>query len=70
MPSKNARAYNRALRIAFKNLVGEVALSFNQCIASDTGEAMYGPVRGMIHDVPCFTKSHYHLDKFHMLSKE
>ena len=29
MPSKEARVYNWALMIAFKNLVGELALSFN-----------------------------------------
>ena len=70
MPSKEARAYNWALRIAFKNLVGEQALSFNQCIASDAEEAMYGHVRGMIHNVPYFNKSHHRLDKFHLLTKE
>ena len=70
MSSKEARAYNWALRIAFKNLVGELALSLNQCIASDAEEAMYGPVRGIINNVPCFHKSHHRLDKFHLLSKE
>ena len=59
MPSKEARAYNWPLRIAFKNIVGELALSFNQCIASDAEEAMYGHVLGIIHSVPCFNKSHH-----------
>ena len=70
MPSKEARAYNWALRIAFKNLVGEHALSLNQCIASDAEDAMYTPIRGMIHSVPCMKKSHHRLDKFHLLNKE
>ena len=70
MPSKEARAYNWALRMAFINLIGERALSLNQCIASDAEEAMYNPVRGMIHNDPCFNKSHHRLDKFHLLSKE
>ena len=70
MPSKEARAYNWALRIAFKNLVGEHALSFNQCVASDAENAMYTPIRGMIHSVPCMQKSHHRLDKFHLLNKE
>ena len=70
VPSKEARAYNWALRIAFENLVGELALGFNQCIASDAEEAMYGPIRGMIHNVPCITKLHHQLDKFHLLNKE
>ena len=69
MPSKEARAYNWSLRIAFKNLIGEQALSFNQCIASDAEEALYVPVRGMIDNVPCFSKSHRQLDKFHLLPK-
>ena len=55
---------------SFQKFVGERALSFNQCIASDAEEAMYGPVRGMIHNVPCFNKSHHRLDKFHLLTKE
>ena len=70
MPSKEARAYNWALRIAFKNLVGEHALHFNQCIASDAELAMYTPIRGMIESVPCMKKSHHRLDKFHLLNKE
>ena len=70
MPSKEARAYNWALRIAFKNLVGELALSFNQCIASDTEESMYGPICGIIYNVSCITKSHHRLDKVHLLDKE
>ena len=70
IPSKEARAYNWALRIAFKNLVGELALSFNQCISSDAEEVMYGPIRGMIHTVPCITKSNHRLDKFHVLNEE
>ena len=70
MPSKEARAYNWALRIAFKNLVGEHALSFNQCIASDAELAMYTPIRAMIDSVPCMKKSHHRLDKYHLLNKE
>ena len=70
MPSKEVRAYHWALRIAFKNLIGEQALSFNQCIASDAEDALYLPIRGMIENVHCFSKSHHRLDKFHLLSKE
>ena len=70
MPSKEARAYNWALRIAFKNLIGAQALSYNQCIASDAEDALYLPIRGMIENVHCFSKSHHRLDKFHLLSKE
>ena len=70
MPSKEASAYNWALRIAFKNLVGEHSLNFNQCITSDAEDAMYTPIRGMIQSVPCMQKSHHRLDKFHLLNKE
>ena len=70
MPSKEARAYNWALRIAFKNLIGPQALRFNQCIASDAEDALYLPIRGMIENVQCLSKSHHRLDKFHLLSKE
>ena len=59
-----------ALRIAFKNLIGTQALSFNQCIASDAEDALYLPIRGMIENVQCLRKSHHRLDKFHLLSKE
>ena len=68
MPSKEARAYNGVLRIAFKHLVGELALSLNQCIASDVEETMYGPVRGMIHNIRCFNKVHHQLDTFDLLT--
>ena len=70
MPSKENRAYNWALRIAFKNLVGELALSFNQCIASDAEEALYVPIRGMIHNISCMNKSYHQFDKFYLLNKE
>ena len=70
MPSKEARAYNWALRIAFKNLVGEQALNFNQCIASDAEYAMYTPIRAMIDSVSSMKKSHHRLDKYHLLNKE
>ena len=70
MPSEEACVYNWALRISFKNLIGAQALSYNQCIASDAEEALYLPIRGMIINVPYFSKSHHRLDKFHALSKE
>ena len=56
-------------RKKIKTLIGEQALRFNQCIASDAQEALYVPVRGMIDNVPCFSKSHRQLDKFHLLPK-
>ena len=31
---------------------------------------MYYPIYGMIHNIPCITKSHHQLDKFHLLNKE
>ena len=58
------------MRITFKNLVGELALSFNQCITSDAGEAIYGPICGMIHNFHYITKSHHRLDTFHLVNKE
>ena len=70
MPSKEARAYNWSLRIPFKNLIGAQALSCNQSIARDAEDALYLPIRGMIENVHCFSKSHHRLDKFHLLSKE
>ena len=69
MPSKEARVYNWVLMIALENLVGEGALSFNHCIASDAEEVMFGPVRVMIHNVSYFHKSHHFFDKFHLLIK-
>ena len=68
--SEETYAYYWALRIALKNLVEEWVLSFIQCIASDTEEAMFGPMQGMIHNVPFFNKYHHLLDKFHVLTKE
>ena len=70
MPSKEARVYNWVLMIALENLVGEGALSFNHCIASDAEEVMFGPVRGIIHIVPYFKKIYHYLDKFHLLTKK
>ena len=55
--------------LTFKNMVGEKAISFNKYITSDAEEAMFETVRGMIHNVPCFNKSHHRLDKFHLLTK-
>ena len=59
MPSKEAHIYSWTLRIAFKNLVGELTISFNQCITSDTKEAIYGHIHRIIHNIPCITKSHH-----------
>ena len=70
MPSKEARAYNWAIRVTFKHLVGQNTLSFNQCIAPDGEHAMYKPTRSMIDTVQCMNRSHHRLDKFHLLKKE
>ena len=69
VPSKEAHSYNWTLRIAFKNLDGELVISFNQCISSNTEEAMYVHIH-RIHNISCITKSHYRLDTFHLLKKE
>ena len=66
MSSKEARAYNWAIRIVLKNLIGEQAFSFNQYIASDE-EAIFFLIREIIDSVPCFSKAHHRLDKFHLL---
>ena len=70
MPSKETRAYNWALRVAFRHLLGDSILSYNQCIASDQELAMYQPIRAMIGAVTCLNKSRHRLDKYHLLKKE
>ena len=70
IPSKEARAHNWALSVAFRHLVGEKILSSNQCIASDQDLVMYSPIRSMIDFLPCLQNFTLCLDKYHLLIKE
>ena len=71
MPSKEARAYNWALRSALVQLLTDNILVFNQCVACDQELAMYQPLRAMMADCQSsLFKSCNRLDKYHLLTKE
>ena len=70
MPSKEMRAYNWAIRVAFPKLVTKATLSYNQCISSDGEIGIYQPLRSMMSYVPYMNKSSHRLDKYHLFSKQ
>ena len=71
MPSKEARAYNWALRSALVQLLTHNILVFNQWVACDEELAMYQPLRAMMADSQSsLYKSCNRLDKYHLLTKE
>ena len=57
MLSKEIRAYNWVLKVAFRHLLGDTILSYNQCKESAQKLAMYQHIRAMMRAVLCL-KSH------------
>ena len=71
MPSKEARAFNWALRSALVQLLSSSILHLNQCVACDQELAMYQPLRAMMAESQSsLSKSCNRLDKYHLLTKE
>ena len=69
MPSKQARAYHWALRVAARHLLTDNVLSLNQCIVCDQELTMYQPLRERILNSNCLKQSCNQLDKHHLLQK-
>lgn len=70
MPSKQARAYHWALRVAARYLVTDKILSLNQCITCDQEQSMYQPLREMMSNTgSCLNLSCNRLDKCHLLTR-
>ena len=71
MPSKEARAFNWALRSALVQLLTSNILKLNQCVACDQKLAMYQPLRAMMaENQSSLSRSCSRLDKYHLLTKE
>jgi len=71
MPSKEARAFNWALRSALVQLLTHNILIFNQCVACDQELVMFQPLRAMMAaSQSSLSKSCNRLDKYHLLTKE
>ena len=69
MPSKEMRAYNWAIRVAFPQLVTTATLRFNQCISSDGEIGIYQPLQSMMSYVDYMNNASHRLDKYHLFSK-